>query len=134
MAKILVVDNASFMRSSLKYILETAGHTVVGMAENGKEALSRYKELKPDLVTMDILMEEMGGLEALEAIRKEDPEARVIMLTALGQESTIEKAMLLGASGYIRKPFKPADIVVEVARVMSLKQHSAISSQQSALE
>lgn len=118
MAKILVVDNASFMRSSLKYILETAGHEVVGLAENGAEAITRYKELKPDLVTMDVLMEEMDGIQALGNIRKEDPNAKVIMVTALGQENKIEEAMKLGASGYIRKPFTTAGIVSEVDRVI----------------
>lgn len=122
MAKVLVVDNAAFMRSSMKYILETAGHEIVGMAEDGAEAITRYKELKPDLVTMDILMEKMDGIQALENIRKEDPEAKVLMVTALGQENKIDEALKLGAAGYIRKPFKVADIISEVDRVMGLKQ------------
>jgi two-component system chemotaxis response regulator CheY len=118
MAKILIVDNASFMRSSLKFIVENAGHSVVGMAENGGDAIKLYKELKPDIVLMDILMEGMDGIQALESVRKDDPNARVIMVTALGQENLQEKARGLGAAGYIRKPFKQEEIVKEIERVM----------------
>lgn len=118
MANILVVDNASFMRSSLKYICEQAGHKVVGMGADGREAIRLYKELKPDLVTMDILMEEMDGIEALAEIRREDPAAKLVMVTALGQEAKQEEAKRLGAVGYIRKPFKADDITKEIERVM----------------
>lgn len=118
MAKILIVDNASFMRSSLKYIVESAGHEVIGMAEDGGKAVEQYKKLKPDIVTMDILMEEMDGIEALGEIRKYDPNARVIIVTALGQETKQEEAKNLGAAGYIRKPFKAEDIKKEMERVM----------------
>src|SRR4051812_26674557 len=86
MARILIADNASFMRSCLKYIFENAGHQVIGMAKGGQEALELYGQLKPDLVTLDILMEGMDGIAALGHIMKEDPKARVIMVTALGQE------------------------------------------------
>lgn len=118
MAKILVVDNASFMRNSLKYIVETAGHEVVGMAQDGSEAIKLYKELKPDVTLMDVLMEGMDGIQALENIRKEDSKAKVIMVTALGQENMVERAKELGSVGYIRKPFKVAEIINEVERVM----------------
>lgn len=120
MARILVVDDASFMRGSLKYIAEYEGHEVVGMAANGKEAIELYRKLKPDLVTMDVLMKEMDGISALKAIKLEDPGARVIMVTALGQEEKQEEARKLGASGYIRKPFKRDEIASEIKRVMSL--------------
>ena len=120
MARILIVDDASFMRGSLKYILENAGHEIVGMAPDGRKALEEYEKLKPDVVTMDILMKDMGGLEALEAIKKEDPEGKVIMVTALGQEEKQEEARKLGASGYIRKPFKQGEIVDEVKRVLGI--------------
>ena len=119
MATILVVDDASFMRGSLKFIVENAGHEVVGMAENGKEALKLYRELRPEVVTLDILMRGTDGLTALEAIMKEDPEAKVIMVTALGQEEKQEEARRLGAYGYIRKPFKQTEIVDEIERVLS---------------
>ena len=119
MATILIADDASFMRGSLKFILENAGHEVVGTAKDGKEALSRYRELKPDLVTLDILMEGLDGLAALREITKEDPRAKVVMVTALGQEEKQEEAKKLGALGYIRKPFKRQEITDEIERVLS---------------
>jgi two-component system chemotaxis response regulator CheY len=118
MARILIADNASFMRSCLKYIVENAGHEVVGMAKEGGEAVELYGKVHPDLVTLDILMEEMDGLAALAAIRKAHPAAKVIMVSALGQEEKQEEARKLGSSGYIRKPFKPEEIVHEVQRVL----------------
>ena len=119
MAKILIVDDASFMRGSLKYIAETAGHEVVGMAKDGREALELYSMLKPDLVTLDVLMKGMEGLSALKAIMKKDPGGKVIMVTALGQEEKQQEARKLGASGYIRKPFKQEEIVDEIEKVLS---------------
>ena len=119
MAKILITDDAAFMRGSLKYIVEGAGHSVVGTAKDGQEALRLCRKLKPDIVTLDILMSGMDGLSALKIIKKEDPGARVIMVTALGQEEKQEEAHKLGASGYIRKPFKQIEIVDEIKRVLS---------------
>jgi two-component system chemotaxis response regulator CheY len=120
MARILVADNASFMRSCLKYIVENAGHEVVGMAKDGGEAVELYGKLQPELVTLDILMEKMDGLAALAAIRKEHPAAKVIMVSALGQEAKQDEARKLGAAGYIRKPFKPEEIVHELQRILGL--------------
>ena len=117
MATILIVDDAAFMRSSLKCIVEGAGHSVVGMAKDGREAVELYKKLKPDLVTLDILMKGMEGLSALKAIMRDDPEGKVIMVTALGHEEKQEEARKLGASGYIRKPFKQTEIVDYIMRV-----------------
>ncbi len=102
MVRVLIVDDASFMRGSLKYILELNGHTVVGMAKNGMEAVRMYEELKPDLVTMDILMEVMDGITALKAIMENDANAKVIMVTAMGLEEGESLAKELGALGYIR--------------------------------
>jgi two-component system chemotaxis response regulator CheY len=119
MATILVVDDASFMRGSLKFIVENAGHEVVGMAKDGKEALKLYRQLRPDVVTLDILMRGTDGLMALEAIMTENPGAKVIMVTALGQEEKQVEARKLGASGYIRKPFKQTEIVDEIERVLA---------------
>ena len=119
MAKILIVDDASFMRGSLKYIVEDVGHQVVGMAKDGGEAVELYRKLKPDLVTLDILMSGMEGLSALKAIMGEDPGGKVIMVTALGQEGKQQEARKLGASGYIIKPFKRTEIVDEIKRVLS---------------
>ncbi len=118
MATILIVDDAAFMRGSLKYIVEGVGHSVVGMAKEGQEALELYRKLKPDVMTLDILMGGMDGLSALEAIMKEDPKAKVIMVTALGQEEKQEEARKLGVSGYIRKPFKQTEITSEIKRVV----------------
>ena len=119
MARILVVDNAAFMRSCMKYIAENAGHEVVGMAKGGKEAVDLYRRVRPDLVVLDILMEDGGGMEALATIMKEDPRAKVIMVSALGQDQVQEEARRLGAIGYIRKPFKPDEIVQELKRVLT---------------
>jgi len=115
---ILIVDDSAFMRGSLKYIVESDGHSVVGMAKDGQEALKLYRKLKPDIVTLDILMGGMDGISALEAMKKQNSGARVIMVSALGQEEKQEEAFKLGASGYIRKPFKQTEIVDEIKRVL----------------
>ena len=119
MATMLIVDDAAFMRSSLKYIVENAGHKVVGVAKEGEEALELYRKFKPDVVTLDVLMTGMDGFSALRKIMKEDPAAKVVMVTAVGNEDRQEEARKLGASGYIRKPFKQTEIVEEVERVLS---------------
>jgi len=119
MATILIADDASFMRGTLKYIVENAHHKVVGTAKEGKEAVEMYTRLKPDLVLLDILMEGVDGIAALKAIRKQDPEAKVVMVTALGQEHKRQEAQQLGASGYIRKPFKQEEIADEINRILS---------------
>lgn len=119
MARVLIADNASFMRSCLKYIVENAGHEVVGMAHDGAEAVEKYEMLRPDLVTLDILMDRMDGLAALGEITSKHPEAKVIMVTALGQDQTKAKAGELGCLGYIRKPFKLNEIVQELDRVLA---------------
>ena len=119
MAKILIVDDASFMRGSLKFILESGGHEVVGMAKNGKEALEMYTKFKPDLVTLDILMKEMDGITALKEIIKRDPKSKVVMVTALGHEEKQKEAQTHGASGFVRKPFKRDDIISVIDTVMA---------------
>lgn len=106
MKKILVVDDAAFMRLSLKTMLEKNGFAVVGEAENGRKAIEMYKMLTPDIVTMDITMPDMEGIEALSEIIKFDSKANVIMLSAMGQEVKIREAVLRGAKGFIVKPFK----------------------------
>ena len=118
MAKILIVDDASFMRGTLKFICEKADHEVVGLAKDGKEALRLYEKYKPDIVTLDVLMEGADGLWALEAIISKYPTATIIMVTALGQEDKEKKARELGAKGYIKKPFKHTQIVDEIERVL----------------
>ena len=104
MRKALVVDDSSFMRLSMKTILERNGYEVVGEAENGQIGVFRYKELKPDFVTMDVTMPEMDGLEALQEIKKTDPDAVVVMVTAMGQEAMVREAIMSGAKGFVVKP------------------------------
>jgi len=108
----MIVDDAAFMRMMLKDILTKNGFTVVGEAENGAVAVEKYMELQPNLTTMDITMPEMDGLQALKAIRKQDPKARVIMCSAMGQQSMVIEAIQAGAKDFIVKPFQ-ADRVVE---------------------
>jgi two-component system chemotaxis response regulator CheY len=123
MATILIVDDASFMRNSLKYVVENAGHTVIGMAKEGKEALELYRKHKPDIVTLDLLMAGVDGISTLKAITKEDPKAKVIMVSAVGNEDKQEEARKIGAVGYIRKPFKPTEITDEIDKVLGIKKN-----------
>lgn len=118
MATVLIVDDAAFMRGSLRHIINSAGHEVLGEGKDGNEAMELYTQLKPDIVTMDILMKGADGLEGLEAIMQADPKAKVVMVTALGQEDKQKQARELGASGYIRKPFRVEEITDEVERVL----------------
>jgi len=106
MKKILVVDDAAFMRLTIKTMLDKNGFEVVGEAENGRKAIEMYKMLKPDIVTMDITMPDMGGVEALTEIIKFDPKATILMLSAMGQEGIVKDAVIKGAKGFIIKPFK----------------------------
>ncbi|MBL8086740.1 MAG: response regulator [Chthonomonas sp.] len=113
--RILITDDALFMRVTLKNILTQHGFEVVGEAQNGVEAVKLYQELKPDLVTMDITMPEMDGLQALKEIRSADPNAKVVMCTAMGQKNMVVDAIQSGAKDFIVKPFQP-DRVVEAVR------------------
>lgn len=105
MARIIVTDDAPFLRSLLKDILLKIGHEVVGEAQDGYEAIQLYKEMKPDLITMDITMPKMNGLQALSEIRDYDPEAKIIMCSAIGQQQMILRAIHSGAKDFITKPF-----------------------------
>ena len=107
MAKVLIVDDAKFMRTLVKDALTAVGHEIVAEAENGNEAVQLYKQHKPDLTTMDITMREKDGIEAAEEILTFDPTARVIMVTALGQENLLTKAIKLGVKDFVVKPFPP---------------------------
>jgi two-component system chemotaxis response regulator CheY len=113
--RILITDDALFMRVTLKNILVQNGYEVVGEAEDGARAVELYRELKPDVVTMDITMPEMDGLAALKAIRAEDGGARVIMCTAMGQKQLVVEAIQAGAKDFIVKPFQP-DRVLEAVQ------------------
>ncbi|MEZ5163964.1 MAG: response regulator [Fimbriimonadaceae bacterium] len=103
--RILITDDALFMRVTLKNILTQNGYEVVGEAQNGAEAVKLYGELKPDLVTMDITMPEMDGLEALKKIKESDPGATIVMCTAMGQKNMVVEAIQSGAKDFIVKPF-----------------------------
>lgn len=115
--KVLIADDALFMRNLLRDILERSGFEVVAEATNGKEAVEMYREHNPDLVTMDIVMPLKSGIEALEEIVKEDPGARIVMCSALGQESLVLEAVQSGAKDFIVKPFKEERVVEVVNRI-----------------
>ena len=112
MAKVLIVDDATFMRMMIMDILEKNGFTVVGEAPNGIKAVEIYKAEKPDVVTMDITMPDMDGIEAVKAIKAFDPAAKLIMCSAMGQQSMVMDAIKAGAKDFIVKPFQ-ADRVLE---------------------
>lgn len=115
MALVLIVDDAAFMRMRLKKILSEAGHDIVE-AGNGAEAVEIYKEKRPDVVLMDITMPEMDGIAALRQIIEEDSEARVIMVTALGQKRMVMESVKAGAKDFIVKPFEPEQVLSAVQK------------------
>lgn len=115
MPRVLVVDDAQFMRMMLKDILIKNGFEVVGEAKNGAEALERYKELKPDIVTLDITMPEVDGIMALKSIKEFDPNAKAVMCSAMGQQCMVIESIQAGAKDFIVKPFQ-ADRVIEAVR------------------
>lgn len=114
-AKVLIVDDAAFMRMMIKDILTKNGYEVIGEAENGRRAVERFVELRPDLTTMDITMPEMDGITAVKEIRKIDPAAKIIMCSAMGQQAMVIEAIQSGARDFIVKPFQP-DRVLEAVR------------------
>ena len=115
--KILLVDDALMMRVLLREILEAGGYEVIAEATDGKEAMELYRTHRPDVVTMDIVMPIQGGIETVRALRIFDPEARVVMVSAMGQEWLITEAMEAGALAYLLKPFNP-DQVLSVMRMV----------------
>ena len=119
MARVLVVDDAAFMRKMVGDALAKGGHEVVGEAGNGQEAIDRFQELKPDLMTLDITMPEKDGLQALKEIIALDPAARVVMCSALGQESKILESIKIGAKDFVVKPFQPDRVIGAVAKALA---------------
>ena len=117
--RVLIVDDALFMRTMLRNIFVESGFEVVGEAGNGNDAVEKYRALRPDLTTMDIVMPEKNGIEALKLIMALDPQARVVMCSALGQESLIIEALEVGARDFIVKPFKPAKVVEVAQKVLA---------------
>lgn len=117
-ARILVCDDSAFMRMMLKRVLIADGHEIVGEAGDGMEAVQLYRHYKPDLATMDITMPKMDGIQAVRHIYEENPLARIIMVTALGQRSIITDALKAGASDFIVKPFDPDQVIETIEKVL----------------
>ncbi|MCS7461885.1 response regulator [Paenibacillus doosanensis] len=113
--RILIVDDAAFMRMMIRDILTKNGYEVVGEANDGAQAIEKFKEVRPDLITMDITMPEMDGIAALKEIKKIDPNAKVIMCSAMGQQAMVIDAIQAGAKDFIVKPFQ-ADRVIEAIK------------------
>lgn len=120
MAKILIIENSSFMKGALSSLLEYNGqHLVVGTAEDGPGAIDIYKKYKPDIVTCDILMGGLDGISILKLILKENPAAKVIMVSVFGQELKLEEAKRNGAAGIVYKPYKHSEIEEEIQRILT---------------
>lgn len=118
MTSVLVVDDSKFMRMAIKKILVSGGMEIVGEAEEDMEAVAKYKKLNPDLVTMDIIMPVESGLNAVRDICRYDPKAKIIMVSAMGQESIAEEAMSLGAKGFVVKPIKSEELLETINSVL----------------
>ena len=121
MASILVVDDAVFMRTMISDILKQEGHTIAGEADNAKEAIESYKRLKPDIVTLDIIMPEIDGIDALKAIKEilaHDGNAKIVMVSAMGQQEMVVESIQAGAKDFIVKPFQPQRVTETVARLL----------------
>lgn len=118
MAKILIVDDSAFVRMMLKDILSREGHEIAGEAANATEGVAKYSSLKPDLVLMDIVMPGMDGVEAVRQIMKENPDAAVLMVSALGQEAMVKEALEAGAKDFVTKPLKKDILLEAVSKVL----------------
>jgi two-component system chemotaxis response regulator CheY len=118
MARVLIVDDAAFMRMMLKDILTKNGFEVVGEAVNGQDAIEKYNELQPDVVTMDITMPEMDGITAVKKIRAINPQAKIIMCSAMGQQPMVLEAIQSGAKDFIVKPFQADRVIESISKVV----------------
>lgn len=118
-ARIFIVDDAAFMRMMIKDILSKNGYEIIGEAENGRIALEMYARLKPDLTIMDITMPEMDGINAVKEIRKIDPNANIIMCSAMGQQAMVIDAIQAGARDFIVKPFQPDRVLDAVRKALT---------------
>jgi two-component system chemotaxis response regulator CheY len=118
MARILVADDASFMRQMIREIIESEGHEVIAEASDGVEAVEAYKQHQPDLVMMDIVMPRRSGIDAVKGLMQMDPNACVVMCSALGQESLVTEALQAGAKDFIVKPFKPELVASTIRKVL----------------
>ena len=117
-ARVLIADDASFMRQMIREIIEPEGYEVVGEATDGVEAVEQYERLHPDLVTMDIVMPKRSGIDAVKGILEKSPTAQVVMCSALGQETLVMEALQAGARDFIVKPFKPDNVLSTLAKVL----------------
>ena len=120
MKKLLIVDDAAFMRLSIRNMLQNKDIEIVGEAANGAIGVEMYKQLHPDVVTMDITMPEMSGIEALKAIKAYDPQAKVIMVSAMGQEGMVKESIIAGAKTFIVKPFKEDFLYQTLSKVLGI--------------
>lgn len=120
MKKVLIVDDAIFMRTSLKLMLERNGFEIAGEAENGVIGVRKYMELHPDIVLMDITMPEMSGIDALKEIRNMDADSKVVMVSAMGQERFIRESVMIGARSFIVKPFNEEHIIKTLNQVLAI--------------
>ena len=119
-ARVLVVDDAVFMRKMISDILESSNFEIVGEADNGADAVEKYNELKPDIVTMDIIMPEMNGIDAVKKIVATDSHAKIIMCSALGQQALVQDALKAGAKDFLIKPFNASRVVEVIEKVLKL--------------
>ncbi|SDJ01651.1 response regulator [Salimicrobium halophilum] len=117
--RVLIVDDAAFMRMMVKDILTKNGYEVVGEAENGQQAVDMYSEHKPDLVTLDITMPEKDGIQALKEIKEKDADANVIMCSAMGQQAMVVDAIQAGAKDFIVKPFQADRVIEAIQKALS---------------
>ena len=115
---VLICDDAIFMRTMISDILTQAGFEIVGEAESGAQAVEKYRQLKPDLVTMDIVMPDMGGIDAVREICKDNPDAKILMCSAMGQQALVVEAIQAGAKDFVVKPFQPSRVLEAVQRVL----------------
>lgn len=118
MNKILICDDSAFMRMMIKEVLKSNEYKIVGEAVNGREGIEKYNVLKPDLVLMDLTMPEMDGITALKEIIKNDSQANIIILSAMGQQDKVDEALNLGAKDFIVKPFKPERLLETIKKVI----------------
>ncbi|MDF2587652.1 MAG: chemotaxis protein CheY [Anaerocolumna sp.] len=118
MKRVLIVDDASFIRLAVKTLLEKNGFEVVGEAANGDEGIRLYNQLQPDIVTMDITMPGMSGIETLKQILQLDPKAKVLMLSAMGQEALVRDAIIAGAKSFIVKPYKDEQLIQTLNKIL----------------
>jgi two-component system, chemotaxis family, chemotaxis protein CheY len=116
---VLICDDMDFIRSVMRDILHRGGFVVVGEAVSGRQAVELYKELRPDLVTMDVVMPDMSGLDAVREICQFDPDARILMCSAVGQQPVVVEAIRAGARDFVAKPFRPSNVLEAVQRVLA---------------